>query len=167
MTVFSSTAVLFVFLGDVLLFISWSLWAIFFLIFIKLLFSFLFYWRLWFSFPSKLSFKLFLRISLKIRWFRICLKTTAMFLRWKLLFKYLRLLRLIGFISFLIILFLEVIIFKYLVSTHNFMKDIFSLFIRYWKRGSSFLSGWYCKAISRNAFLISFLFAPLLIPRTS
>ena len=169
MAVFRSIAYLFMPLGNKLWSISRSLRIWSFPFVIKLLFSFLFYWRLRLSFSLKLSFKLFLKFSIK-RWLlRTRLKGMIMlFLGWKSTFKYFRLLiSLFWFIYLLVILFLSAIVLKYLVSIHNFMKDIFGLFISNSKRGSSFLSGWYFNAISRKAFLISFLFAFLLTPRTS
>lgn len=159
---------LFLSLRDKLGFVSWSNWTGFIFIVRKLLLSFLFYRRLWLSLSSKLSLRLFFKFFTKISWLRTGFKGMTMFLLRRLIFKPFRfLIHLIWFILVLIINFLKFIVFKYFVCTYNSMKDIFSLFIRYSKRGSSFLSGWYFNANYRKAFLISLLFAVLFTPRTS
>ena len=148
-------------------FVCWSHWTWFILFFEKLLLSFLFHRRLWLSFSSKLSFWLFFEFSIESRRLRTIFKSIALFLmRWKWIFKPFRFLIHLRFISILIIDFLKIIVFKYFVCTYNFMKDIFSLFIRNSKLGSSFLSGWYLNAIYRKAFLIYFLFAVIFTPKT-
>ncbi len=155
-------------LRDKLGFVSWSYWTRFIFILRKLLLSFFFYQSLWLSLSSKLSFWLFFKFSRKFSWLRTGFKGMTMFPLRRLIFKPFRfLIRLIWFILVLIINFLKFIDFKYFVCTYNSMKDIFSLFIRNSKRGSSFLSGWYFNANYRKAFLISLLFAVIFTPRIS